>query len=382
MINLGKFPSLTLTLIAGIAVRLIMPIWGNNYDMDSYRIVADIVAHGGNVYAETARYNYGPIWFLILHTLDALPWGNASTLIALHWKVTVFLTMVDVGIFWVLFRLYGSRVAAFFFLSPISIIITGYHSQFDNLAILLGLLSVITIENSKKYYHICFGLILVGLSLSVKHILFIFPIWLAFKEDSWSKKIISIFIPYIIFLSGFLFYLVDGADGILKNVFLYRSLNNAPFWSLFAPNILYKTVSPVILFIITLIVLGLYWRPKGVIESLNLYTISLVVFSSAIVNQYLAICTPAIATQWNGAYAIYTMVGTLFLSGNEDGLHMAALTSFFGFKGWYQVLITLLSIGLLITSVEKQRMKKIYDWIRYILTWLLRQLQVQFKVRW
>jgi len=45
-----------------------------------------------------------------------------------------FLSLVDLGIFFVLWKKFGRPAAALFFLNPISVIITGYQSQFDNLA--------------------------------------------------------------------------------------------------------------------------------------------------------------------------------------------------------------------------------------------------------
>ncbi len=363
---------LFIVMLAGIGLRLIMPIRGHNFDIESYRIVADIVAHGGNVYAETSRYNYGPIWFHILHVLDLFPWDGVNKLIELRWKVASFLTMVDAGIFLMLFRLYGIKIAALFFLNPISIIITGYHSQFDNLAVFLGLVSVIIIESKEKNFWVLIGLIVMGLSLSVKHILFLFPFWLAFKEAKWSKKILFVTAPYLVFLFGFLLYMPDGRYGILKNVFLYRSFNNAPFWALFAPYPLYKIVPSFVLFFTALFLLGLFWRHKKVMESFHLYLISLVVFSSAIANQYLSICTPSIATQWNWAYAVYTLVGTAFLLVERNGLHIAFLQDVFGWSGagGYKLLIVFLFFGLFIKLISTPGIDRLSKTIR---AWFLEQ---------
>ena len=371
-------------ILAGIGLRLVMPMRGYNQDVEAYRVVADIVAHGGNVYAETKRYNYGPIWFHILHVLDIFPWHGANKLIELRWKVASFLTMVDVGIFSMLFRLYGTRIAALFFLNPISIIITGYHSQFDNLAVFLGLVSVVIIESREKSFWVWIGLIVMGLSLSVKHILFLFPLWLAFKENRWSKKIFFVAIPYLVFLFGFLLYMPDGANGILKNVFLYRSGNNAPFWAVFAPGILYKIVPSFVLFIVTLLVLGLFWRHKKTIESLHLYLISLVVFSSAISTQYFSICIPSIATQWNWAYAVYTLVGSVFLLVVGHELHIAFLQNLLGWDGTEGdiLLIVFLAFGLLIKSIGKQGIDLLVKYIKTTFAWLLEQIQCQIKAPW
>lgn len=371
-------------IVIGVTLRMIMPIRGHNFDVESYRIVADIISQGGNVYSETSRYNYGPVWFYILHILDLLPWGDGNKVIILHWKVATFLTAVDIGICLALFRSYNYKVAALFFLNPISIIITGYHGQFDNLAILFGLVSVLMLDARKDTYWTWAGLIMLGLSLSVKHILFIFPLWLAFKESRWSRKLLFILIPYSIFLTGFLFYLPDGLQGIIKNVFMYRSFNNTPFLGTIAPGFIYKTISPLLFFITTLIFLGLIWRKKRAVDSLNFYLISLVVFSSAIANQYLAICTPSIATLWNWAYALYTFIGTLFLLVEKNGLHIYYIQDLIGWYGnnGYHILIIPLFIGLLINSVKKEMLNTATVWSNSSLVKLFLIIKDQIKSPW
>lgn len=115
----------------GVAARLLLALQPNgNYDPQSYGIVADILARGGNVYAETTRYNYAPPWFLTL--------GALSTLGPVEILSRVLLTGVDV----VTAGLLATRsrtAAALFLLNPVSIWVTGYHGQFDNAAIALML---------------------------------------------------------------------------------------------------------------------------------------------------------------------------------------------------------------------------------------------------
>src|SRR6185369_1491861 len=103
------------------------------------------------------------------------------------------LTLGDVAIWAVLRGRHGSRVAALFFLNPVSILITGLHGQFDNLAVLAALLAMLVMGEHEagrtaaapgRGRWLC-GLALIGLSLCVKHLLFVFPAWLALKEPTW-----------------------------------------------------------------------------------------------------------------------------------------------------------------------------------------------------
>ncbi len=63
-----------LCILAGVAIRFLFMQAGYNYDFESYCVVGDLAAAGKNVYANTHRYNYGPVWF----TLLGLFWKAAS----------------------------------------------------------------------------------------------------------------------------------------------------------------------------------------------------------------------------------------------------------------------------------------------------------------
>lgn len=374
-----------LVLVIGVVLRLVLPFRGFNYDIESWKIAADIMAHGGNVYGETGRYNYGPIWFHILHLLDVIPGTGFGQFFAFRYKVAAFLTCVDVAIFVILLRRFNVLVATLFFLSPISIIITGLHSQMDNLAVLFGLIGVLYLERGERQRaYFVVGLLFLALSLSTKHLLFFLPIWLAFKQARWSQKLLVVGIPYAIFLGLFVPYWELGQTGIINNVFLYRSFNNAPFWTVFAPAIFLKVLPPVILFFSALFVLGLVWRQKPLLETYFLYLISVVVFSSAIANQYLAIPTAAIATQWNWAYALFTAFSTVYLTVDWAGLSIGMVQKALHWQGQqgYYPAISLLFIGLIVQVLPLQTFRQMGAALQEGWRWLGRELRNQFKAPW
>lgn len=103
-----------LIVLLGITLRMWMPLRGYNYDMDSWKIAADILSTGGNVYGQTGRYNYGPIWFYVLQFLDQMPISGSGHFLAFRWKIAIFLSMIDIVIFALLFRVYGLLVASLF----------------------------------------------------------------------------------------------------------------------------------------------------------------------------------------------------------------------------------------------------------------------------
>ena len=71
------------TMAVAVLARVGLSQVGLNFDFESYEIVADIVRQGKTVYAETGRYNYGPLWFYVLAGLKAL--SGEGFRVALGW---------------------------------------------------------------------------------------------------------------------------------------------------------------------------------------------------------------------------------------------------------------------------------------------------------
>ncbi len=321
---------LRIGLIAGLlALGVVLRFWsmrrGFNFDMESWRVSADITAHHGNVYAQTYRYNYGLVWFEFLHLFDRLAQLFPNPYSAFRWLIVGFLTLVDIGIWALLRKHFGTLAAFLFFLNPIAIIITGYHNQFDNLAILLALAAMTVYGNAtggltrRKWA----GLALLGVSLVTKHVFFLLPLWLALKQKGWKEKLLTLAVPLAIFLLAFVPFVFDHAarQGLVHNVFGYASFNNAPFWYTLVPQAVQALVGFKVLFFAALVVFGFVMRKRPVVESLLIYTIVLVVFSAAIANQYLAIVCAAIAVYPNIFFALYTFFATLLLALSPAGLH-------------------------------------------------------------
>ena len=311
--------------IAGIALRLLVATCGHNYDMDSCRIAADIVNRGGNVYAGTERYNYGPIWFHILHALNMVAGHNET---AFRYLVAGFLSLVDVGIFSILWRKFGKLAASLFFLNPVSVIITGYDCQFDNCAILLGLLAALLVGDEfdkpisgRKFW----GLVVLGISLATKHLLFAFPLWLAVKQKGILQKIAVILTPVFVFILSFVPYWHEGKQGIIQNVFLYRSLTNEYFYRLFVPMGVQFMFNSQMLWVLLLVIFAFIYRRKNTVESLLLYTCVLVATSPAIASQYLAIPIPFVVTHLNPFTILYVAIATLHLLIDVNDFHLASL---------------------------------------------------------
>lgn len=213
-------------IVCSVIVKLVFALLGNNYDVSSYCIVSNIVEQGKSVYAETNRYNYGPIWAWLVAGFGHL--ANCNTGEQFHVVIAAFLAAVDVIIGLVLADAYSWLAAMVFLLSPISLQVSGYFSQFDNLAVLMALLAWLMIRAGKARLPAIVGSsALLGVSLVVKHIMFLFPIWLLFWKPlgKLRYRVLYAGIAYGIFGSAFLPWWFDPASraGILRNVFGYRS---------------------------------------------------------------------------------------------------------------------------------------------------------------
>jgi hypothetical protein len=313
---------LPVVLILGLAARFWVGTRGHNYDFECYRRVAHIMEQGQNVYASTRVYNYGPVWFNILHLFDLLAGHDPAVF---RWLLIGLLSAADAGIFCVLWRRFGRLAATLFFLNPVSIMITGYHNQFDNVAILLGLLAMLlfgeNFENPvgrRKF----FGLAVLGLSLMTKHVLFAFPLWLAVKQKGLSQKLTVIFVPVAIFLLGFAPYWAGGRAGIVQNVFLYNSFNTAYFYNFFVPAAVQYLFHPDTIWLFALGLFAFINRRKPGLESLLLYTCVLVATAPATANQYLAIPSAFTSVFVNFFTVVYTIIAAYHISVDVSGPHL------------------------------------------------------------
>ena len=260
-----SFTWFSIVIFLGISARIYISTQGYNADMDAWRVNVDLFLDNGDFY-KNGRYNYTPFWINILVFLDSLPSFNLNSFDSLRIKVVLFLSLIDVIIFILLKKNYSLKIGILFFLNPITIFITGFHNHFDNLAVLLGFIAVLIYEKNNKNFGFIFCSLLLGISLCAKHILFLFPIWIAYKEKNFIKKFLIIFIPYLIFLFSFWSYLPEQLDSILKNVFLYSSWDNGPFWGIFAPYFIHFFIPKKILFISSLLLLGLFLKKKSIKE--------------------------------------------------------------------------------------------------------------------
>ena len=369
--------------VTGLLLRLLFMRFGWNFDYDSYEIVAGIVNRGGNVYAETSRYNYGPIWFCFLGTL--------KNVFGTHFRIGIvlFLSAVDIGIAALLWRWRTPLAAFMVLLSPLSIHITGYHNQFDNFALLAAFVALASLDRRKT---ILLPSILLGISLTIKHVFVFFPFWFLFESgERMGRRILRCVIPLLVFALSFMPYIAKdmvadtrnvynkvgeyvtsmqgksvSTEAIIRivrdyaqettptgrsaflgwthNVILYRSQPNGLSWRIG----LGRFSMPI--FVIGMIMGGFLWRRHSWLERGLCYTALLLLLTPAFANQYFAIPVAYCATHLNIFSFLYNFVC--------DSIYMAIYALTGNAPGIYGWVVLLLAASLLWPLLHPSRKTK------------------------
>lgn len=278
--------------VLGVIMRYWAMSIGSGFDFESYCIVGELVSQFKNVYAETARYNYGPIFFLIQGLSYVVAHLFSMDVVQTYRVILVgIFTITDFAIAMWLSTRYNLKTGLIFFLNPISIVITGYHNQFDNMAILLALISCWYYNEEEDFSKKDWLFVLFfSLSLIMKHILFLLPFWLLVKRGlPLKKKFVYVFIPPIIFGLSFVPFVIGNVDaflGVARNVFLYRSYAISPLFGQLLGIPLQYYFS---LYILMMVIMAFIVRKQSFEYLLMLYFISMFTFSSSMAPQYYVI---------------------------------------------------------------------------------------------
>jgi hypothetical protein len=357
-------------LAAGFAARLFVATLGHDFDFDSWKIIAGIPL-GDNVYPITPRYNFAPAWFFILHFLYFL---SGHDFHVYRYCVAGFLSLADAGIFLVLWLKFGRLAGCWFFLNPISIIVSGYQNNFDNLAILAGFGAVYLIGDEFEKpltRRMLWGLVVLGFSLVLKHVFFAFPFWLAVKQRGIRQKIIVVLVPVAVFLLSFAPYWPGGKQAIIENVFQYRSFTTEFFYHMFLPQFVQFMFSSQAVWLFCLVLFAFIYRRKSTIESMFLYTCVLVATPPANINEYLAIPLCFVATHLNFFTVLYSVFGTLHLLVDYNGLQLTRISG----TDFIDMAVDTLFVSLIWVTWRAE----ITAAAKRLLDWSAREIENQFK---
>ena len=294
--------------VVGLTLRLILAaFFPGNWDQDSYLIVARIVERGGNVYAETARYNYSPLWAYLLAGLDV---AERAVGLRFDFLTRAFLAVVDLAdavlIAGIAKRSNLNPRLAFltFLLSPVSILLTGLHGQFENLAALPLLLGAyLALGKAPKGWLWS----LAALALTAKHIL-IFSVWdfLGWLGKGFGQGVLLMIGAGMVFLVSFGTSWLVAPRAIVGHVLLYSSNHGLYGLGLLPPTY----ALPLFLGLMVCLVLATSRQPWPVYRRLAFMAVALLAFLPGMGEQYLAIVPLFASVRPSRWLAVWSLVAS------------------------------------------------------------------------
>jgi hypothetical protein len=310
---------------AALLIRvLFLSRLSDNYDLQSYALVAQIVDRGGDFYGETSRYNYSPVWAYVV-------WGlwRISRFFGMSFggAVAALLLAVDAASALLISRILREKgrsrsvallAASLFFANPISILVSSRLVMFDNVSILFLLVAVGAMARSPARR----GAAVAGLtaSLLVKHVTWFHPLLLPRRREPRAPVPLAL-LPYALFVASLLPF-HRSWRAIRAHVFGYQSLGEPygteplrflPFMPAWGTTAIFAGAG--------LLTVFLLWRRE--IEfgraCLILFLV-LLLFVPGIAVYYFVWPVALGALYPSVGYAVYTVVVTLFLMHSPDGL--------------------------------------------------------------
>ncbi len=327
--------------VAALAVRvLFLRRFSGNFDVESFASVVAILKHRGDIYLETTRYNYTPVWAHVIAALDGLASRIGCSFGA---ALGAFLLAVDAATALVLHRLggggrRGAAAALLFFANPVSIFVSSFHLQFDNVAIFLLLVAVWCA--GRPVASRVGTVAALSSSLLVKHLTAFFPPLFLAGRGRRGLRLLEAAVPYALFAAAFLPYWRSW-PGIRRNVVEYRSLGEdyGAAMLLGIPGV--PGWLPSALFLAAVAAALVLLRGVELVRACLLLFLVMLLFVPGICEYYF-VWPIAFGALFGGAgYAVYTVVVSAFFLGSPDGLGLP-LEHLPGWHGvWWSVLLWL-----------------------------------------
>lgn len=319
-----------LALGLGALARLWAQTLPGNWDFGQWNSVSASALAGLDPY-EVNGYNYTPIWLGILTLFKSLSSDETS----FRLLISFLMIAIDAWIAWMLVRRGYALAAYVFLLSPIAIAISGHHQQIDGLAIALALAALLLMGKGTQERITRFDIqavLLLGLSLSVKQVFLVLPLWLAMRSGSMHRRLLYLFVPPAIFLamlaSAFISY---SPRAVIDAVLFHDGTNIPPMVLAFVPHQLAPWVienrGGMVLSLLFLMAAGYLFRRLRPFEAGLAYSITALLFAWGVANQYLVIPMAAVAVFLNIGLLIWFALSTVYLGGAPDALNLPILNA-------------------------------------------------------
>jgi hypothetical protein len=315
-----------------IAVGVVLRLWAQtlpgNWDFNQWVNVSSAALNGEDPYSQFG-YNYPPPWLLLTAGLQALADDSDS----FRLLISLVLCAADIGIALILAKRGYTLAACLYILSPIAIAISGQHQQVESIALVFAFAAALLLSgrsNAPLRGIDWWAAILLGVSLAFKPVFLLFPLWLLLRSGPLRRRLMLFFVSCAVLglsvLSAFIAY--PPAE-VVARIFGHQGTDNAPFINAFVPSQLAPWVvdagGPKIAFIVILIAAAFLFRKLDVFEMALAYTITAVLFSWAVANQYLLTPMAGVAVYLNIGFFVWLMLSTIYLGGAPDILNLWGL---------------------------------------------------------
>ncbi len=322
----------------GTLVRLVLAyFYFGNYDMASWEIDAHLGVRGMNVYAHTARYDYAPVWFWILTFLKSLQLRFAG--LTFHFVLRAFLTGVDLLLLFLILPMARFKnqsivkTALFFYLNPVSFLLTGFHGQIENLALLM-VAAALYGHYKLKDKTVAAGWIwfFSTLALLIKHnILYEVVTLLKYAARRLPMVLFLLALAIGVFLLSFIPYWHEGKENIIHHVLLYKSREGR-----YGLTSFFNFPRLRELFILGVVLYPLSLKKKDILQECLLGALFFLVFTSGIGIQYFVLPIIFGALRPSPAFLLYSCMTTLFILGMPLNLYVKTF-QLIPFYGWNMV---------------------------------------------
>jgi hypothetical protein len=213
-----------LTIIPRAISALKTPLIG---DLTNYQLVGKAVLAGKNPYTATNAYPYFPFWMWLE---AATAWISKNSNLPFQLIIKIPLIIADTIITLLIFKIASKKkensafyLALLYALNPVSILITGFQGQFDQLALLALILSFIYIKLLKKKVAFLF----LSLSIIIKNFpLILLPLFLGLVKKGLKEKInylLLVFLPIAGIIAPFV---IINPGSVIKQIFLYSGVTD------------------------------------------------------------------------------------------------------------------------------------------------------------
>jgi hypothetical protein len=273
---------------------------------------------------------YSPLWYSINYVVGLI--ARFFPQFAFMFILRAFLSLVDLATLFFIVRIAKlthfspQRAALLFFLNPVSIIISGYHGQIENLTILFLVAAIyLFLRFGERTKYIGWFLITVG--VAIKHLIANQAlIFLRHAERSWIKIFILFCLTGVFFASLFIPFWKEGKDGIIAG-FHYVGTRSLYGFGNFITN---ETAAKVYRFVFLALLFSwsIILKTKSIIRDCLLGFLFFLVFTYLISPQQFVIPIALGALIPSFGFYLYSLIASLFLFANDSELNIALFQPF------------------------------------------------------